>query len=134
MAVGASRSSATIRRPTGSWFSRRMTRPAHGRSPLPNPDASVAAVRLSDGTVLVACNLSRQGRSTLDLVLFDAAADTWHRLATLDDEPGERFAYPYMVQDGRGRVHLVYAWKMRRIRHVVMNEAWLLAQPRRAVT
>ncbi|NBT13033.1 MAG: hypothetical protein EBS56_05540 [Planctomycetia bacterium] len=94
-------------------------------TPLPNPDASVAAVRLSDGTVLVACNLSRQGRSTLDLVLFDAAADTWHRLATLDDEPGERFAYPYMVQDGRGRVHLVYTWKMRRVRHVVMNEAWL---------
>jgi len=103
-------------------------------TPLPNPDASVAAVRLSDGTVLVACNLAKQGRATLDLVLFDPAADTWHRLAPLDNEPEERFAYPYMMQDRHGRVHLVYAWKMRRIRHVVMNEAWLLAQPRRAVT
>jgi len=50
--------------------------------------------------------------------------------ATLDDEPGARFAYPYMDQDGRGAIHLVYAWKMRRIRHVIMNEAWLLGQPR----
>lgn len=99
-------------------------------TPLPNPDASVAAVRLSDGTVLVACNLASQGRATLDLVLFDPAADAWHRLATLDDEPGERFAYPYMVQDRRGRVQLVYTWKMRRVRHVVMNEAWLREQPR----
>jgi predicted neuraminidase len=102
-------------------------------TPLPNPDASVAAVRLSDGTVLVACNLASQGRATLDLVLFDPAADAWHRLATLDDEPGERFAYPYMVQDRRGRVQLVYTWKMRRIRHVAMNEAWIRAQPREPV-
>lgn len=102
-------------------------------TPLPNPDASVAAVRLSDGTVLLACNLARQGRATLDLVLFDPAAEAWHRLATLDDAPGERFAYPYMVQDRRGRVHLVYTWKMRRVRHVVMNEAWLHAQPREPV-
>jgi len=102
-------------------------------TPVPNPDASVAAVRLSDGTVLVACNLARQGRATLDLVRFDPAAETWHRLATLDDEPGERFAYPYMVQDRCGRVHLVYTWKMRRVRHVVMNEAWLRAQRREPV-
>lgn len=102
-------------------------------TPLPNPDASVAAVRLSDGTVLVACNLDRQDRATLDLVLFDPATDAWQRLATLDDEPGERFAYPYMTQDHHSRVHLVYTWKMRRVRHVVMNEAWLRVQGREPV-
>jgi predicted neuraminidase len=100
------------------------------RTPLPNPDASVAAVRLSDGSLLLACNLAREGRATLDLVRFNHAAESWQRLATLDDEPGARFAYPYMDQDGRGAIHLVYAWKMRRIRHVMMNEAWLLGQRR----
>lgn len=99
-------------------------------TPLPNPDASVAAVRLSDGSLLLACNLAREGRETLDLVRFDVATAAWHRLATLDKEPDARFAYPYMEQDARGAVHLVYAWKMRRIRHVMMNEAWLLGQPR----
>lgn len=99
-------------------------------TPLPNPDASVAAVRLSDGSLLLGCNLAREGRATLDLVRFDHAAESWQRLATLDDEPGARFAYPYMEQDGRGAIHLVYAWKMQRIRHVMMNEAWLLDQPR----
>lgn len=99
-------------------------------TPLPNPDASVAAVRLSDGSLLLACNLAREGRATLDLVRFDDAAGAWQRLAILDSEPNARFAYPYMMQDGRGTVHLVYAWKMQRIRHVAMNEAWLLGQPR----
>ncbi|NDC54291.1 MAG: hypothetical protein EBZ74_08365 [Planctomycetia bacterium] len=103
-------------------------------TPLPNPDASVAAVRLSDGTVLLACNLAREGRATLDLVRFDPAAAFWQRVATLDDEPGERFAYPYMMHDRRGRVHLVYTWKMRRVRHVVMNEAWIRGRPAERMT
>jgi predicted neuraminidase len=34
-----------------------------------------------------------------------------------------------MEQDARGTIHLVYAWKMRRIRHVMMNESWLRRQP-----
>ena len=33
-----------------------------------------------------------------------------------------------MIQDSQGVVQLVYSWKMKRIRHIVMNEAWLLAQ------
>lgn len=99
-------------------------------TPLPNPDASVAAVRLSDGSLVLACNLAREGRATLDLVRYDDGRGAWQRLATLDAEPNARFAYPYMEQDRRGTVHLVYAWKMRRIRHVALNEAWLLGQPR----
>lgn len=99
------------------------------QTPLPNPDASVAAVRLSDGTVLLACNLSRESRATLDLVRFDPTAESWQLLATLDAEPGAQFAYPYMEQDARGTIHLVYAWKMRRVRHVMMNESWLRRQP-----
>jgi len=99
------------------------------RTPLANPDASVAAVRLSDGSLILACNLSHEDRATLDLVRVDIAAWAWQRIATLDAEPGGQFAYPYMVQDGRAAVHLVYAWRMRRVRHVVMNEAWLVSRP-----
>jgi predicted neuraminidase len=101
---------------------------APAATPLPNPDASVAAVRLSDGLLLLACNLSRENRATLDLVRVDISTGSWQRIATLDAEPGGRFAYPYMAQDGRGTVHLVYAWNMRRIRHVVINEAWLVGR------
>ena len=97
---------------------------------LANPDASVAAIRLSTGAILVALNHSDTGRENLSLALNDGVSDAWTLIATLDNEPGQRFAYPYMVQDGRGLVHLVYTWKMKRVRHVAMNEAWILGQPR----
>lgn len=102
-------------------------------TPLPNPDASVAAISLSDGTVLLACNLARSLRESLDLVLFDPATEAWYSLATLDRETGARFAYPFLIRDRSGLVHLVYTWKMARVRHVVMNEEWIRGQPREPV-
>ena len=101
---------------------------------LHNPDASVAAVRLSSGEVLVAFNDSAKNRENLSLALgSDGGRGDWTLIGRLDREPGEQFAYPYMIQDGRGLVHLVYTWKMKRVRHVVMNEAWILAQPREPI-
>ena len=111
-------------------------------TPLPNPDASVAVVRLAGGRLLVAFNDSTKDRDNLALAVSDAAdapfdsanAPTgviggWKRIATLESESGERFAYPYLVCDRGGRVHLAYSWKMRQIRHAVFNEAWIDAQP-----
>ena len=98
-------------------------------TPLANPDASVAAVRLSTGAVLVALNHSATNRENLSLALHDPRSGAWRLIATLDRETGQKFAYPYMIQDRHGLVHLVYTWKMKRIRHVTMNEAWIFAQP-----
>jgi len=96
---------------------------------LANPDASVAAVRLSNGAVLVALNHSAANREDLSIAIHDPSSDEWRIVATLDRAPGQKFAYPYMIQDRRGLVHLVYTWKMKRIRHVAMNERWIFAQP-----
>lgn len=105
-----------------SWSAPKPTR-------LANPDASVAAVRLSTGAMLVALNHSAANRENMTLAIHDPQADEWRLIATLDREPGQKFAYPYMIQDSNGLVHLVYTWKMKRIRHVAMNEAWIFAQP-----
>lgn len=98
-------------------------------TPLGNSDSSVAAVRLSNGDVFVALNNSAKNREDMSLAIYDAKTDAWRLVATLDREAGQKFAYPYMVQDRNGVVHLVYTWKMRRIRHVAMNEAWIVSQP-----
>jgi predicted neuraminidase len=105
-----------------SWSAPKPTR-------LANPDASVAAIRLSTGAVLVALNHSATNRENLSLALHDPRSDEWRLITTLDRETGQKFAYPYMIQDSRGLVHLVYTWKMKRIRHVALNEAWIFAQP-----
>jgi predicted neuraminidase len=97
-------------------------------TPVPNPDASIAATRLSGGEVLVAFNNSDRGRDNLCLAISPDGLRDWRLIATLDDEPDQKFAYPFLSVDSTGLVHLVYSWKMRRIRHVAVNEAWLLAQ------
>lgn len=95
---------------------------------LPNPDAPVDVLPMSDGRLLIAFNDSPSGRSVLRLAASSDRGATWERLATLEDEPGGRFAYPYMIRARDGRLHLVYSWQMKRIRHVTFNEAWLRAR------
>ena len=97
-------------------------------TPLANPDASVAGIRLSDGRVLVAFNNSSEGREDMSLAVSDPGVSAWRLVATLDSERGARFAYPFLVRDRTGTVHLVYSWKLTRIRHVAMNESWIDAQ------
>jgi len=93
---------------------------------LPNPDASVAALRLATGAVIVACNLSPTDRHDMTLVRSPDGVGDWSTVAVLENEPRERFAYPFLSRDPGGRIHLVYTWKMRRIRHHVFTERWLL--------
>ena len=96
---------------------------------LPNPDSGLASVRLSDGRVLLAFNDSPAGRSNLRLAVSDDDGRTWKRLATLAEEPGAEFSYPFLLQTRDGRVHLVYTWKRKGIKHVAFNAAWLDARP-----
>ena len=133
---------------TRQLFVQRTADAGHTWSPpaatgLANPDASVAAIRLSTGHVLIVFNNSRSNRHNLSVAIAEGSpgpdgspifSNDWQQVATLDDEAHENFAYPYMIQDATGCVHLVYSWKMKRIRHVAMNEAWILSQVRKPVT
>jgi predicted neuraminidase len=95
---------------------------------LPNPNSSSAAMRLSDGAVLMAFNDSKEERSNLRLAVSPDGKTGWRRLATLDEKEGVKFAYPYFLRARDGTIHLVYSWKMKRIKHVEFNEAWVRAR------
>lgn len=105
---------------------RTWTAPA--ATPLPNDDSSAAAIRLSSGAVLLAFNSSPKFRDTLSLAVSADGVGGWRIIDELDHESGATFAYPFMIQDGRGLVHLVYSWKKKRVRHVAFNEAWVAAR------
>ena len=92
---------------------------------LPNPDAGLDAIRLSDGRLLLAFNDSTTGRENLRLALSRDDGQTWTRIATVAEEPGADFSYPFLMQAADGDVHLVYTWKRAAIRHVVFNIPWL---------
>ena len=92
---------------------------------LLNPDSGLSALRLSDGRVLLAFNDSDTGRGNLRLAASADEGRTWKRLATLEEEKGAEFSYPYLLQARDGTVHLVYTWKRKAIKHVAFNPAWL---------
>ncbi len=92
---------------------------------LPNPNSSVAALRLSSGSVLMAFNDSASSRENLTLAVSHDGIHDWKRIAVLDQQPKELFAYPYLIQATDGLIHLAYAWQMQKIRHVAFNEAWV---------
>jgi predicted neuraminidase len=92
---------------------------------LPNPDAAVNALPLSRGRILLAFNESLRGRENLQLALSSDNGATWQRIARIEEDQGAEFSYPYMMQDSRGRIHLVYTWHRRRIKHVVFDEGWI---------
>jgi predicted neuraminidase len=95
---------------------------------LPNPDASIAAVRLSSGAVLLAFNDSLHDRTNLRLAVSADGVDGWRRIATLAEDSGGSFGYPFMIQDAAGTVHLVHEWNKQRVRHLAFNEAWVTAR------
>lgn len=92
---------------------------------LPNPDAGLDALQLRDGRLLLAFNDSTDGRDNLRLAMSADEGRTWERVATVAEEPGADFSYPFLMQTRDGQVHLVYTWHRKAIKHVAFNAAWL---------
>ena len=92
---------------------------------LPNPDSAVDALPLLKGRILLAFNDSSSNREALKLAVSTDGGATWVRIYTLENLPGQEFSYPYMIRGRNGLIHLVYTWERKRIKHVVLNEAWV---------
>jgi len=99
---------------------------------LPNPDSALSALLLSEGRILLAFNDSRRTRENLRLAISYDGGAGWTRIAEIENSPGEEFSYPYMIWDADGRIHLVYTWRRKRIKHVQFNENWINAQIEKA--
>jgi predicted neuraminidase len=98
-------------------------------SPLPNVDSGVCALRLPDGRLLCAVNDSTdRSRETLRLALSEDGGATWRYVATLVEEAGQTFAYPYMILSRDGRVRVLYSARDTRIVYAEFNTAWIDVQ------
>jgi predicted neuraminidase len=94
--------------------------------PLPNPNASVALLRLRDGRLLIAGN-GAANRNELLLWISDDAGKNWRPAPTVESagDAAAEFSYPALLQTRDGKIHLAYTWRRQGIRHAVFNEAWL---------
>jgi predicted neuraminidase len=98
-------------------------------SDLPNVDSGVCALRLPDGRLLCAVNdSSDRKRENLRLAISADDGATWRYVATLAEERGENFDYPYMILGHDGRVRLLYSARGTRLVYAEFNTAWIDAQ------
>ncbi len=100
---------------------------------LPNMDAGLDAVGLSDGRMLMVFNDTTKGRENLKMALSHDRGRSWRRIATVENSPGSEFSYPYLICTQSGQIHLLYTWHRKRIKHLVFNEAWVNEQLRGGV-
>lgn len=94
---------------------------------IPNPNASVAMIRLMDGSLLLAANPIESGRNMLQLFRSGDGGQTWTASHTIErsvDATAE-FSYPFLVQGPDGRVHLSYTWLRKGIRLCTFTPEWL---------
>lgn len=95
----------------GTW------RPATATA-LPNPDSSVALVRLADGRLLAAANPSETAANTLALFVSDDGGTTWRRVRTIESSSraDDQFRYPALARAPDGSIRLAWSVNRRAIR------------------
>ncbi len=113
-----------IRSATSDDGGRRWT--AADDLPLPNPNASVALLRLNSGRLLIAGN-GAVNRNELLLWISDDKGKTWRPAPTVESatDASAEFSYPALLQTRDGQIHLAYTWRRQGIKHAVFNDAWL---------
>jgi predicted neuraminidase len=96
---------------------------------LPNRDSGLCAIRLPDGAMLSAFNdLSPGKRENLRLALSEDEGRTWRTIATLEEEAGSEFSYPYLIRTSDGTIRMVYSARQTQILFAEFNEAWVYEQ------
>lgn len=95
-----------------------------------NPNSGIDAVQLADGRSLLVYNPTPSGKDWWDgrgvlAVALSDDGEHWHRVLTLENEPGQEFSYPAVIQTRDGQVHISYTWKRTAIAHVVLDPAQL---------
>jgi len=97
---------------------------------IPNSGSSLEVCRLKDGSWLMVCNDTEEGRRRLSALLSDDEGATWkwRRRIEPSEPEGTGFSYPSVIQTTDGLVHMTYSYSAARgtcIRHTVINTEWV---------
>ncbi|MEN8193268.1 MAG: exo-alpha-sialidase [Bacteroidota bacterium] len=96
---------------------------------IPNPGASIEAMKLQSGNWLLIYNDVEDGRYSLAAALSEDEGITWKWKKHLENSKGESFHYPSVIQSKDGKIHLTYSYfltgERKSIKHVAFDEEWI---------
>jgi len=92
---------------------------------LKNPNAGIAMTRLRNGHVVLVFNDSETDRTPLSISRSLDEGRTWETPLKLESNPGE-YSYPCVIQTTDGRIHITYTFRRYSIKHVELDENWLV--------
>jgi predicted neuraminidase/peroxiredoxin len=95
------------------------------RTPLKNPGAGISMTKLANGHLALVFNDSQTSRTPLCVCRSLDEGKTWESPLDLESNPGE-YSYPCVIQSSDGKIHITYTCRRYAIKHVEMNEDWLV--------
>jgi len=94
-------------------------------SAIRNPDAGISMTRLTNGHLVLVFNDSETLRTPLSIARSTDEGRTWETPLHLESNPGE-YSYPCVIQTRDGKIHVSYTYRRYAIKHVELNEDWLI--------
>jgi len=92
---------------------------------LRNPDAGISMTTLNNGHWVLVFNNTAFYRTPLSIVRSTDEGTTWETPLNLESNPGE-YSYPSIIQSADGQIQISYTFRRYTIKHVEMNEDWLI--------
>ncbi len=97
------------------------------KTQLPNSNAGIDAVTLSNGLHVLVYNPLQQGEweeeRTKLFVAVSEDGENWEDVHKLEDNEEGEFSYPAVIQSSDGRIHITYTHDRTNIRYVVLELA-----------
>ena len=81
--------------------------------------------RLANGHLVLVFNDSQTDRTPLSICRSLDEGATWEAPIQLESNPGE-YSYPSIIQSADAKLHITYTFRRYSIKHVEMNEDWLV--------
>ena len=103
-------------------------------SSLPNNNSGLDGLTLRDGRHLLVYNhvlphdslpRGKGARTPLNIAVSDDGK-TWYAAAILEDSPIDQYSYPSVIQSSDGLVHIVYTWRRKAIKQMIIDPQQLI--------
>ena len=100
---------------------------------LPNPGASIDAIKLKNGHFLMIYNDVDDGRHSLAVSISEDEGRTWRYTRSIENtQKGEgAYAYPTVIQSEDGKIHTTFSYHVKEnktIKYVSFTEEWVKAK------